>query len=81
MRRHLTPKSLIALIVLVPTLIVGISGEDLSQQRPLSISDWLKAEQNNANMQRAIEEYKRAQFNSVPQHQQRYQQPASPQRQ
>tara|TARA_B110000305_G_C19067543_1_gene460046 strand:- start:336 stop:506 length:171 start_codon:yes stop_codon:yes gene_type:complete len=56
MRRHLTPKSLIALSVLVPTIIVGISGEALSQQRPLSISDWLKAEQNNANMQRAIEE-------------------------
>ncbi len=81
MRRHLTPKSLVALSVLVPTLIVGISGEALSQQRPLSISDWLKAEQNNANMQRAVEEYERAHFNSVPQQQQRYQQPASPQRQ
>lgn len=81
MRRHSTKKSLIALGVLLPTLIVGISGEALSQQRPLSISDWLKAEQNNANMQRAVEEYERAQFNSVPQQQQRYQQPASPQRQ
>lgn len=79
MRRYSTPKSLIALGVLLPTLIVGISGEASSQQRPLSISDWLKAEQNNANMQRAVEEYERAQFNSVPPQQQRYQQPANPQ--
>lgn len=81
MRRHSTQKTLIALSVILPALMVGISGEALSQQRPLSISDWLKAERSNANMQRAVEEYERAQFNSVPPQQQQYQQQASPQRQ
>lgn len=78
MRRYPNMETLFALSVVVPALLVSISGEALSQQRPLSISDWLKAERNNANMQRAVEEYERAQFNSVPP-QQQYQRPASPQ--
>lgn len=81
MRRHSIKKTLIALSVLLPTLMVGTSGEALSQQRPLSISDWLKAERSNANMQLAVKEYERAQFNSVPPQQQQYQQQANRQQQ
>jgi len=76
MRRSALKTSIIAIGALIPALIVGVAGKAISQQRPISVSDWLKAERNNANMQRAVEEYERAQFNSVPPQQQRYPQPA-----
>lgn len=76
MRRSALKTSIIAIGALIPVLIVGVAGKAMSQQRPISVSDWLKAERNNANMQRAVEEYERAQFNSAPPQQQRYPQPA-----
>ena len=33
--------------------------------RPMSINEWLQAERNNANMQRAVEEYERARYGTA----------------
>lgn len=35
------------------------------QTRPMSINEWLQAERNNANMQRAVEEYERARYGTA----------------
>lgn len=35
------------------------------QMRPMSINEWLQAERNNANMQRAVEEYERARYGTA----------------
>ncbi len=48
-------------------LVAGIAGDALAQQRPISINQWLQAESGNVNMQRAIQEYERAQFGTATQ--------------
>lgn len=48
-------------------LVAGIAGNALAQQRPISINQWLQAESGNVNMQRAIQEYERAQFGTATQ--------------
>ena len=48
-------------------LVAGIAGHALAQQRPMSINEWLQAESGNVNMQRAIQEYERAQHGTATQ--------------
>ncbi len=69
-----------------------LAGTASAQQRPMSINQWLQAERNNANMERAIREYERARFGTASQQPQQphrsqpqyrapqpaYQQPYSP---
>lgn len=65
-------------------LNLGAHAQQRPPLRPMSISEWLQAESNNANMQRAREEYERARFGTAspqPQYQQpqpTYQQPYYP---
>lgn len=44
-----------------------LAGTASAQQRPMSINQWLQAERNNANMERAIREYERARFGTASQ--------------
>lgn len=51
--------------IFLTALIAFFPGHTAAQQQPISIDDWLRSERDNANMQRAVEQYEQAKYGTV----------------